>query len=113
MTKKSITDHIAEAIHDNKLKHKLIESQCQKYTEITCAFDNQLYCVQAPMGSGKTYQIEQLCADKKILMISSRRTFSNEISRRLGLRNYMEIDGSLNVDDHPRLVVQIDSIHRV
>ncbi len=47
-----------------------------------------------------------------VLVISFRRTFSSEFAAKSGFRNYLDLE-TLDIRDNPKLVVQIDSLHKV
>lgn len=82
--------------------------------------------VKSQMGTGKTYQFKRFLEVMKnnelrngqilrCLILSPRRTFTKFITQELlesGFQSYMDITGSLNHIDHPRLVVQIQSLRR-
>lgn len=67
------------------------------------------------MGTGKTKAlIGQLDSYKYVIAISFRRSFASDLSAKARLTNYMDIpDGDISLNQHPKICVQIDSLHRL
>lgn len=92
---------------DNVLKNLTKSSPDKKQTIAVCA----------PLGSGKSYQIERALKDRPkdvaLLMVSFRRTFTDEMMGRfesLDFKDYRETQGGLNASN---LLVQVESLHRI
>jgi hypothetical protein len=71
--------------------------------------------VGSPWETGKTYTLEHLNIPENVnvLMLSTRHTFSDAVSKRLNLVSYLDIDGNINLPNHKRVVCQIESLHRI
>jgi hypothetical protein len=71
--------------------------------------------VGSPWETGKTYALENFVIpdDVNLLVLSTRHSYSNAITTRLNLESYCDIDGSINLPDHKRVVCQIKSLHRI
>jgi hypothetical protein len=71
---------------------------------------------KAQKGGGKTHAIEQYIKEHnptRILYLSFRRSFSNELMKRLGkydFINYRDVEGPIT---NPRVVIQVESLHRI
>jgi hypothetical protein len=75
-------------------------------------------CVMANMGIGKTIQlveyIKKLEDKSNIIIISFRRTFTSEILRRFPtFESYININGIIKLSERNRVVVQVESLHRI
>jgi hypothetical protein len=75
-------------------------------------------CVKANMGIGKTVQlveyIKKLDDKANIVIISFRRTFTSEILRRFpAFVSYFNTKGIIKLSEHPKVVVQVESLHRI
>ncbi|PKK58749.1 hypothetical protein RhiirC2_795828 [Rhizophagus irregularis] len=46
-------------------------------------------------------------------VLFTRHSYSNAVTTRLNLKSYCDIDGSINLPDHKRVVCQIESLHRI
>lgn len=73
---------------------------------------------QSKLGTGKTTQLKKIVAtnpDKRIILISARRTFTASMYADFGVKNdfvnYRDIKGSLA--SYPRIFVQVESLHRL
>ena len=79
--------------------------------------------IKAPMGAGKTYQLyrflSSLPPDTSVLVVGFRISLNNkyldELNNQygLGFESYGDISGTIDVAEHKRVVVQINSIDRV
>jgi hypothetical protein len=71
--------------------------------------------VGSPWETGKTYVLEHLAISDgvNLLVLSTRHSYSNAVTTRLNLKSYCDIDGSINLPDHKRVVCQIESLHRI
>lgn len=78
--------------------------------------------VQGPMGTGKTKNMisylegeSDQAIPKTILFVTFRQTFSEAMhaSFDAGFEMYNEITGPLLFSQHPRLIVQVESLHRI
>jgi hypothetical protein len=77
-----------------------------------------IYFIKAEMKMGKTKQCIQYINKTNpttVILISFRRTFSSEMkSKYVGFELYSDIkDGQINLSEHPKLIVQVESIHRI
>ena len=72
--------------------------------------------VKAQKGQGKTVALEKYITEhnpKRVVVISFRRSFSNELTKRLeklGFINYRDIEGPITAD---RVIIQVESLHRL
>lgn len=48
-----------------------------------------------------------------VCALTARRSITNDIVPKLGLKSYQEIDGHITADEHPRVAVQVESIARL
>jgi hypothetical protein len=74
--------------------------------------------IKSHMGTGKTEFITEYLADpanatKSVLMISFRQSFTREMCGRHGIKSYQDIKGGISKNHHPRVCVQVDSLHRI
>lgn len=71
--------------------------------------------IKSALGTGKTHYIGLLIEKwpGAVIYISNRRTLSDAIANRLGFRSYEDISGNIDIGIHPRVVCQIDSLHRI
>jgi len=73
--------------------------------------------IRADMGCGKTYQIRRIVAQMppngSIIAISPRITFAQSMSKLYAFESYQNIQSSIDIEAHPRLMLQIDSISRL
>ena len=69
--------------------------------------------VGSPWETGKTYTLEHITVPERVnvLMLFTRHTFSNAVSKHLNLVSYQDIEGDINLPDHKRVVCQIESLH--
>ncbi len=76
---------------------------------------SDVWIVKSPMGSGKTTVFLDLARRfSRVMVISCRRTYSDYIcSVAEGMMNYQNIRGSINASDHPKVVVQVQSLKRI
>ncbi|MCP4392746.1 MAG: hypothetical protein GY804_00480 [Alphaproteobacteria bacterium] len=84
-----------------------------------------ILCVRSIMGSGKTYNtykmLDEMIAENdklRVLIVSFRRTIEKKYGddlRSRGFENYEDIDGDhgYKSEEHPRLIVQINSLRKV
>ncbi len=81
--------------------------------------------IRSIMGSGKTFNTykwleEQIAKNKdlRVMVVSFRRSIENKYGEdlaHLGFENYLHLDpkGGLSSEEHPRLIVQVNSLKRV
>jgi len=74
-----------------------------------------VWVVKSPMGSGKTTVFLDLAKRfSRVLVISCRRSYSDYMcSVAEGMVNYQNVRGSISASDHPRVVVQVQSLKRI
>ena len=80
--------------------------------------DSPTEFVRAPMKLGKTKTLKQFIdrqnANLTVCILSFRLTFTHELKRKLnGFDIYTEIKGDISPDIHPRVIIQVESLHRV
>ena len=74
------------------------------------------YFIKAQKGQGKTVALEKYIEEhkpKRVVVVSFRRSFSNEIMKRLGklgFVNYRDIEGAITAN---RVIIQVESLHRL
>jgi len=76
------------------------------------------FCIRSPMGSGKTKSLinflNKCGPDETIIILSFRLTFSADLARKLpDFQLYNKISGRINIDKTPRLIIQVESLHRL
>lgn len=71
--------------------------------------------VKSPMGSGKTSMFLKIIENyERVLIISSRRSYSSYMCTVVpGLVNYQSIKGPISAEEHPRVVIQVQSLRRI
>lgn len=74
--------------------------------------------IRANMKMGKTRLVqrylESIDATTPVLVVSFRQTFTYDVITKFGgLTLYSDLKGVINMADHPRIVVQVESLHRV
>lgn len=80
--------------------------------------DKETLIIKAQKGVGKTHALVEYIKTKnpkRILFVAFRRSFSNELMKRLspeGFVAYKDIDGAIS-DDHERVIIQVESLHRL
>ncbi|RHZ54573.1 hypothetical protein Glove_426g16 [Diversispora epigaea] len=76
--------------------------------------ENDIY-IGSPWETGKTYAMENLNIPENtsLFVVSTRHTYSDTITTRLNLKSYCDIDGSINLREHQRVVCQVESLHRI
>ncbi len=79
--------------------------------------DKNVYFIKAEMKMGKTKKCIEYINNvnpEKIIMLSFRRTFSAEMkSKYAGFELYSEIKESLNINNHNKIIIQVESLHRI
>ena len=80
--------------------------------------DSPTEFVRAPMKLGKTKTLKQFIdrqdVNLTVCILSFRLTFTHELKRKLnGFDIYTEIKGDISPDIHPRVIIQVESLHRV
>jgi hypothetical protein len=79
--------------------------------------DARINLIKAEMKMGKTKSLINHiseCNYKKIIIISFRKTFSTEASAKFGkFELYSDIKGDIMLADHPKIIIQIESLHRL
>lgn len=96
-------------------QHVYCEPHMREYERV------RTLAVQGPMGAGKTKNIikylenEEHGIPKTVLLITFRQTFSEAMRANLdaGFEMYSDTQGPLLFSKHPRLIVQVESLHRV
>ncbi|KAF9199337.1 hypothetical protein BGZ49_010563 [Haplosporangium sp. Z 27] len=72
--------------------------------------------VKSPLGTHKTTVLKDILNNLPektvVLVMSFRKTFSNNIARKIVMKNYQHSKGFIRNDDTTKLVLQIDSIGR-
>jgi hypothetical protein len=112
------TDYYDNAINSsvNLFARKIIVDEDHIGMNAFCD-DYKVNVIKAEMKMGKTKAlIEYLHASnfKTIIVISFRRTFSAEILSKLdGFTLYSDIANDIYISDYPKLIVQIESLHRI
>ena len=72
--------------------------------------------VVSGMGSGKSTQLVKLLGNdefKTIVCLSFRLTFTSEFAKKYDLVSYQAIKGNIKLSQHPRVIVQVDSLFRM
>ena len=71
--------------------------------------------IKSPMGSGKTtLTLDLFKSHPRILIISSRRSYSSYMCTVVpGLVNYLDIEGDISAEEHPRVIIQLQSLKRI
>ncbi|KAJ4456108.1 putative Origin of replication binding protein [Paratrimastix pyriformis] len=91
---------------------------------ITCNPTDRLTCIKARMGSGKTQNLTRILTVEQpqcsAVMISVRRTLAFDYMKRytspnsLPFESYLDLkERSISIHQHPRLIIQVDSLGRV
>lgn len=88
--------------------------------EVTYDISSELNCVYSKPGTCKTTQLKTILTsglfdNKKILVLSFRRSFSNDFANKfekIKLTNYMDIKGHIDNDIYKAVILQIDSLMR-
>lgn len=111
-------DRIAEIIANVKKEPAFALHTINSGGDLDIPFPTErIVCIKSCVGTGKTKwvsrYIDTLPAETRIVWVSFRRSFSADVSHKCGFENYMDIKGALNMADHPRIVVQTDSLHRL
>lgn len=76
-------------------------------------------CVKAGMGLGKTKELVNYMRDNPadaIIIISFRRTFTAhmvKVLKEMKFVSYLDIGGDIYLYDYPRLIIQVESLHRI
>lgn len=77
---------------------------------------NSVQCIKSPTGSGKSYFIKHQILpnynDKRIVVLSFRRSFASFISQQFGLENYMTLTNS-EVKKSRRLCISVENLWRL
>ena len=99
--------------HDLTINTQYISENIYKqYLE---SFDT--LCIKSNMKTGKTYAMPSIFNQyKNIVVVYFRISLNKEIHAKWKLHNfeiYNEIKGDINLEDHPRVIIQIDSVHRL
>ena len=75
--------------------------------------NNDVLIIKSPMGSGKTTLFKSLIK-QNYLILSSRRSYSSFMCSELpNLVNYSDFKGSISADEHPKVIIQIQSLRRI
>lgn len=83
-------------------------------TELAGTFLTRDYVDGSPCGAGKSLALwKTIKSDDRVLVVSYRKAFSADVAAKYGLTSYASISGTIDLDQHPRLVVQIDSLPRI
>ncbi len=73
--------------------------------------------VRANMKMGKTTSmIEYINQFTRVLILAFRRTFTHELKaklNRMGFESYEDIDGKIDMELHEKVIVQVESLHRM
>jgi len=73
--------------------------------------------IRSPIGSEKTKALSRYIDKAKpetIVMISCRRSFTDEITSRMPyLFDYRDIEGSIQLYEEPKVIIQYESLHRL
>ncbi|KAJ4457045.1 hypothetical protein PAPYR_7553 [Paratrimastix pyriformis] len=91
---------------------------------LNCAITDRLTCIKARMGSGKTQKLARILTVEEpnctAVMISVRRTLAFDYMKRyraensLPFESYMDLTAKqISIHQHPRLVIQVDSLGRL
>ena len=75
-------------------------------------FKEKFILVKAPLGSGKSYQAQQM-KYKRVCWLTSSRTLANETSSRSGYTNYQNVDRSMPLSWVDHIVVLAPSLYRM
>jgi hypothetical protein len=74
-------------------------------------------CIKSNMKTGKTYAMPSIFNQyQTIVVVYFRISLNKEIHTKWKQHNfeiYNEIKGDINLEDHPRVIIQIDSVHRL
>lgn len=82
--------------------------------EWTDSLENQNIVIRSALGTGKTqWVVDTLKHFRNVVYISNRRTLSNAICERLKFISYEDVSGDIDLQIYSRIVVQIDSLHRI
>lgn len=71
--------------------------------------------IKSPMGSGKTAMfLNVIQGYDRILIVSCRKSYSAYMCTVVpGLVNYKDIKGSISAEEHPRVIIQVQSLKRI
>lgn len=71
--------------------------------------------VRSPMGSGKTAMfLNAIKSYDRVLIVSCRRSYSSYMCTVVpGLVNYQNIKGAISAEEHPRVIIQLQSLKRI
>ena len=97
--------------HDYKYK----KINCRYLSDVKDLKKNDVLIIKSPMGSGKTTLFLQIIKQyDRILIVSCRRSYSAYMCTVVpGLINYLNIKGPISAEDHPRVIIQVQSLHRI
>jgi hypothetical protein len=85
----------------------------------TAFTDSHINLIKAEMKMGKTKSLIKYLQTydfRKAIFISFRRTFSAESLGKykcLNFESYSELEGCIDTDLHPRIIIQVESLHRL
>ncbi|RUS68567.1 hypothetical protein EGW08_023670 [Elysia chlorotica] len=87
----------------------------KRYLEVGDVGPGNVWAVKSPMGSGKTKVFSDICANfGRILVVSCRRSYSDFLCASLPeFQNYQAVRGHINPTDHPKIVIQVQSLRRI
>lgn len=79
--------------------------------------NKDIYIIKAEMKMGKTKECIKFLANndiKSAIIISFRKTFANDMKKRYkNFSLYSDIDGEIDLNQHPKLIIQIESMWRI
>ena len=85
--------------------------------DITFNMDRSRFTfIKSQMGTSKTkHLIKELEKFEEcyFIVISFRITFATDVAKKTGFENYLELKSSICLKEHPKIVISIDSLHRV
>ncbi|RUS71482.1 hypothetical protein EGW08_020733 [Elysia chlorotica] len=111
-----VVDAINDCQHtDETTQTAWISTITRKYLDIRDVGPGNVWVVKSPMGSGKTTIFSEMCANfRRILVVSCRRSYTDFLCTTLPeFQNYQDVRGSINPSDHPKIVIQLQSLRRI
>jgi hypothetical protein len=85
------------------------------YKEYLNSFDT--LCIKSNMKTGKTFAMPSIFNQyQTVVVVYFRISLNKEIHskwKQHGFEIYNEIKGDINLEEHPRIIIQVDSVHRL
>lgn len=113
-----VKDITIKDIYENMKENKTKSTMNKK--DVEYEITSELTTVKSLPGTSKTTQMKKILQrkeyeNKKILVLSFRRSFSNDFANKFSgikMYNYMEIKGIIDNNNYNKVILQIDSLMR-